>query len=67
MQMVAFLREHGHSGADVPIVVGGDFNSLWRKYRSDPFDEVRSASHCPACQGNDATSAWLEPDGDMFL
>ena len=45
MQVVAFLKEHGHSSIDVPLVLGGDFNSLWRKYRSDPFDEVRCASH----------------------
>eukprot|EP00798_Chlamydomonas_sp_ICE-L_P015345 gene15345-21431_t len=23
---------------DIPLIVGGDFNSLWRKYKSDVFD-----------------------------
>ncbi len=43
MQVVAFLKDNGHRPSDVPLVLGGDFNSLWRKYRSDDFDQARSA------------------------
>jgi hypothetical protein len=25
---------------DMPVVIGGDFNSLWQKYSSDPWDKV---------------------------
>lgn len=38
--IAAFLQRHGSSVADVPVVIGGDFNSLWQKHRSDPWDEV---------------------------
>jgi hypothetical protein len=31
----------GRSIDDIPIVLCGDFNSLWRKYRSDAFDQVQ--------------------------
>jgi CCR4-NOT transcription complex subunit 6 len=27
--------------AAVPVLIAGDFNSLWRKYASDPYDTVR--------------------------
>lgn len=43
MQVVAFLNDNGYCAADTPLVLGGDFNSLWRKHRSDPFDQARSA------------------------
>jgi mRNA deadenylase 3'-5' endonuclease subunit Ccr4 len=25
---------------DMPVVIGGDFNSMWRKYTSDAWDKV---------------------------
>lgn len=27
--------------SEVPVVMAGDYNSLWRKYESDRFDKVR--------------------------
>jgi CCR4-NOT transcription complex subunit 6 len=43
-QITEFLQQQHQAGAipdtDVPVVIGGDFNSLWRKYRSDTWDEV---------------------------
>jgi hypothetical protein len=62
-QISAFLAGQVQQGvlasADVPVVIGGDFNSLWRKYRGDAFDEVQGRGEgergCPAgrvaCQG----------------
>ncbi len=39
LQMVDFLKEHNEDST-IPIVLGGDFNSLWGKWQSDPFDQV---------------------------
>ena len=39
MQLAEFAAENGH--ADAQVIIGGDFNSLWRKYASDQFDQVR--------------------------
>jgi CCR4-NOT transcription complex subunit 6 len=43
-----FLQQQVQQGAlasdDVAVVIGGDFNSLWRKYRSDQFDVVSAAA-----------------------
>ncbi len=38
LQVAAFAAEHGHG--DSHIIIGGDFNTLWRKYSSDRFDQV---------------------------
>lgn len=44
-QVAAFLARAERAGAgagraagEVPVVIGGDFNSLWRKYVPDVFD-----------------------------
>ena len=39
VQMLGFLRAH-NADSSTPIVLGGDFNSLWGKWQSDPFDQV---------------------------
>ena len=39
MQMI---EAEGLSVADVPVVLGGDWNSLWRKYRPDLYDAKAS-------------------------
>ena len=46
LQAAAFAAEHMHP--DAHLVIGGDFNSLWRKYTSDEYDKV---SHCHFCTG----------------
>ena len=38
LQAAAFAAEHMHP--DARLVIGGDFNSLWRKYTSDEYDKV---------------------------
>ncbi|WIA09735.1 hypothetical protein OEZ85_009114 [Tetradesmus obliquus] len=35
-----FLQQHRLAPGDVPLVVGGDFNSTWQKYSSDQWDQV---------------------------
>jgi len=40
-QQVEGLQDHS-----MPVVVGGDFNSTWRKYVSDPWDQVGHAVGC---------------------
>ncbi|KAL0023735.1 hypothetical protein WJX79_009611 [Trebouxia sp. C0005] len=37
-QAVAMIEGEGMEVADVPVVLGGDWNSLWRKYRPDVYD-----------------------------
>ncbi|KAK9810006.1 hypothetical protein WJX72_003259 [[Myrmecia] bisecta] len=37
-QIQDLLNRSRQSGA--PVIMAGDYNSLWRKYRSDPFDKV---------------------------
>jgi hypothetical protein len=44
--------------SSMPVIIGGDFNSVWRKYSSDAWDQVRGvlvASHTPSthtrCRG----------------
>lgn len=41
-RLAAFLDRHKTlpHGQPLPTLLAGDFNSLWRKIRSDPFDEV---------------------------
>ena len=41
-QAVAMIEEEGMEVADVPVVFGGDWNSLWRKYRPDVYDTKAS-------------------------
>ena len=41
-QAVAMIEEEGMTIADVPVVLGGDWNSLWRKYRPDVYDPKAS-------------------------
>jgi hypothetical protein len=41
-QAVAMIEEEGMKIADVPMVLGGDWNSLWRKYRPDVYDAKAS-------------------------
>lgn len=38
-QIGQFCEAHQLS-RDTPVIVGGDFNSLWRKWQSDAFDQV---------------------------
>ena len=38
-QIADFLRDHS-ADPDTPVILGGDFNSLWGKWESDPFDQV---------------------------
>lgn len=33
------ITAEGKSPAEVPLILGGDWNSLWRKYRPDKFDQ----------------------------
>ena len=40
--MVDFLKERNEAST-IPILLGGDFNSLWGKWQSDPFDQVCTA------------------------
>lgn len=42
-QITDFLRDHG-ANPDTPVILGGDFNSLWGKWESDPFDQVYALS-----------------------
>ena len=39
MQIVSLLKEHGKD-LDTPVILGGDFNSLWGKSKPDLFDQV---------------------------
>ena len=39
MQIVSLLKEHGED-LDTPVILGGDFNSLWGKSKPDLFDQV---------------------------
>jgi endonuclease/exonuclease/phosphatase family metal-dependent hydrolase len=41
-RLAAYLDRHKQSvhGQPLPVLLAGDFNSLWRKIASDPFDEV---------------------------
>lgn len=34
------MRAHGLPTERTPVIIGGDFNSTWRKYSSDPFDTL---------------------------
>ena len=43
-QMRAFAELHGQSTA--AVLLGGDFNSLWRKYKTDAYDEVGPPQKC---------------------
>ena len=36
----AFLSQSGLSKDSTPVILGGDFNSYWRKYHSDKFDTL---------------------------
>lgn len=56
-QQQGLALPHGAPGVlvtpatQVPVIIAGDFNSLWRKYKSDTFDKVcghPSADHRPA-------------------
>jgi hypothetical protein len=38
--IAAFLQRQGMAPGQVPLVVGGDFNSIWQKYSSDQWDQV---------------------------
>eukprot|EP00879_Flechtneria_rotunda_P009550 GHRR01009996.1.p2 GENE.GHRR01009996.1~~GHRR01009996.1.p2 ORF type:complete len:401 (+),score=178.63 GHRR01009996.1:721-1923(+) len=40
--IATFLQGQGLEASRTPVVIGGDFNSLWQKYRSDPWDVVGS-------------------------
>lgn len=46
-ELRSFADQQGGTAA-LPIIVGGDFNSLWRKYASDPFDQVNRLRAVPA-------------------
>jgi hypothetical protein len=39
--IAAFLQRQGMAPGQVPLVVGGDFNSIWQKFNSDQWDQVR--------------------------
>jgi xanthine/uracil permease len=39
--IAAFLQRQGMAPGQVPLVVGGDFNSIWQKFSSDQWDQVR--------------------------
>jgi xanthine/uracil permease len=39
--IAAFLQRQGLAPGQVPLVVGGDFNSIWQKHSSDQWDQVR--------------------------
>jgi len=38
-QAADMIKAEGLDTADVPIMLGGDWNSLWRKYRPDVYDD----------------------------
>jgi len=37
-KQISALLHSRFSTLDVPVIIGGDFNSLWRKYKADNFD-----------------------------
>lgn len=37
-EAVRLMAARGLAPADVPTILGGDWNSLWRKYRPDQWD-----------------------------
>ena len=37
-EVAKLITSQGLAPADVPVILGGDWNSLWRKYRPDKFD-----------------------------
>ena len=54
-QIADFLRDHS-ANPDTPVILGGDFNSLWGKWESDPFDQVNALS------GSAAPPAAMSPN-----
>ncbi|KAF6252797.1 hypothetical protein COO60DRAFT_1628447 [Scenedesmus sp. NREL 46B-D3] len=42
--IAAFLQRHGLEPGQVPLAVGGDFNSMWQKYSSDQWDQLWGGS-----------------------
>ena len=45
-QAAAMIQEEKLHVADVPVMLGGDWNSLWRKYRPDVYDDKVSSHSC---------------------
>lgn len=43
LQLKSYAARRGCPGT--PIILGGDFNSMWRKYTSDAFDQVRRGGY----------------------
>jgi hypothetical protein len=64
-QIRAFLQQQVQRGVlaseDVAVVIGGDFNSLWRKYRSDQFDAVPPGGHVTSGVYRLLSTGRLEP------
>jgi hypothetical protein len=48
--IAGFLQGHGMAPGQVPVVVGGDFNSIWQKFSSDQWDQVRCCCCCCRCE-----------------
>lgn len=69
-QASSFLqRRYGQRGMrDVPVIIGGDFNSLWRKYVPDTFTpkvtptcmEACSSAHAPPASHASVHNHWKE-------
>jgi hypothetical protein len=59
-RLAAFAKEHAPElgQGQVPLVVGGDFNSLPVKRRSDYFDTVCGCGVC--CCGERMAVAWCD-------
>lgn len=40
------ITAEGLTPSEVPLILGGDWNSLWRKYRPDKFDQQVTSPYC---------------------
>ena len=60
-QAADMITAEGLQVGDVPVVLGGDWNSLWRKYRPDVYDAQVSPSALGGCAPPCALFAHMQP------